>query len=151
MPFSCCTAMAEVQPPEKPETLREQGEAVVSDMRDAALHISRHLESLVELFHLELCEYGRGQARRLLALAVGSVLLVCAYLLLCLFAVVELQPHWGFMWAFLAVILFNVVAGGAALLVAALCKPAGVAPATAQEIKNDIRCIQLYLKGKAKS
>lgn len=143
--------MAEDQPPEKPETLREQGEAVVTDLRSVSLHVFRHLESLAELFSLELREYGRRQICYMMTLIAGAVLLLCAYLVLCFFAVVALSPLIGHTWAFLAVVAFNVVAGGVMLLVAALRKPDAVAPSTVQEIKNDIRCVQLYLKGKAKS
>lgn len=143
--------MAEVQPPAKSETLREQGGLIVSNVRDAVFYATRHLETLVELFQLELCEYGRKQTRRMIALIIGAVLLLCAYMLLCIFAVVELQPLMGTMWAFLAVFAFNVVVGLVALLVGALCKPTGVAPSTVQELKNDIRCVQLYLKEKENS
>lgn len=143
--------MAEPPTTTNPPTLREQGGEVVSDLRQAVLHATRHAESLAELLHLELGEYARGQVRRALALSVAAALFVCAYLLLCAFAVVELQPLLGTRWAILAVVLFNVALGLVALLVAALCKPAGVAPATVQEIKNDLRCVQLYLKGKEKS
>lgn len=143
--------MAEEQPQDNQPSLRQQGGEVVSDVREAVLQITRHVEALAELFHLELREYGRSQARRATALALGVALLMCAYLLLCIFAVVELQPVMGLRWAFLAVLVFNAVAGVMALLVAVLCKPSGVAPSTVQEIKNDIRCVQLYLKGKEKS
>lgn len=123
----------------------------MSDLRLAVLQTVRHVEALAELLQLELSEYVRGQARRMLAQVVAGVLLVCAYLMLCFFAVVELQTLVGMRWAILAVVVFNVVLGLVALLVAALCKPAGVAPSTVQELKNDVRCVQLYLKGREKS
>lgn len=143
--------MAETNPPEKPATLREQSGAVVSDVRDAVLHATRHLEALVELFRLELHEYRRCQVRRLVAVAVGAVMLLCSYMLLCLYAVVALQPYLGLLWSFMAVFMFNLIVGLAVLLVAALRRPTAIAPATSQEIKNDIECIKLYLKGKEKS
>lgn len=143
--------MPSLPPQENPQTLREQGREVISDVRQAALHATRHIEALAQLLQLELGEYARGQARRMLAAVMGAVLLVCAYLMLCFYAVVELQPLVGTRWALLAVVGVNVVLGLVALLVSALCKPAGVAPATLQELKNDVRCVQLYLKGREKS
>lgn len=142
--------MAEKASPENTPTLLEQGGEVVSDVRQAVLHTMQHVEALAELLHLELGEYAQRQARRAFVLAVAAVLLVSAYLMLCFYAVVELEPLVGMRWAILAVVAFNAVLGLVALLVAALCKPAGVAPATMQEIKNDVRCVQLYLKEKGK-
>lgn len=142
--------MAENRPSERP-SLFKQGEGVVSDVRGAVLSAARHFEALAELFMLELREYGQSQARRLVALLVGAVLLLSAYVMLCIFAVVLLWPVLGLDWAMGAVLAFNVVAGVVALLVAAACKPKGLAPATSQEIKDDIQCIKLYLKEKENS
>lgn len=138
--------MAENSQGENPPTLREQGGEVVSDLRQVLLHTTSHFEALAELLQLELEEYARGQFKRLVAIVLSAALLGCAYLLLCVWAVVELSPHIGLRWAFIGVALFNVVVGLVALIVGARCKPAGVAPATMQEIKNDVRCVQLYLK-----
>lgn len=142
--------MAEHQPTEQPSLL-EQGEGVVSDVKGAVLHAARHLEALYELFVLELREYGRHQMRRMVAMLVGAVLLGVAYLLLCMLAVAFLAVELGLMTALVIVIAFNALAGGVAVVVAAVCKPSGIAPATGQEIKDDIQCIKLYLKGKGRS
>lgn len=143
--------MADTDPPEQATTLRKQSGAVVSDVRASVLHAARHLEALAELFHLELKEYGRRQTRRLIAMLVGGVLLMCAYMLLCILAVAILQPLVGHLWAFVAVLLFNLVVGMIAMLIGLKSKPAAIAPATTQELKDDIQCIKLYLKGKEKS
>ena len=85
--------MAERELAEKVDSLRTQGGAVVSDVRTAVLHATRHLESLAELLQLELHEYGRAQVRRLALLAVGGILLLCAYALLCLLLVIWLEAY----------------------------------------------------------
>ncbi len=145
--------MAESHLPEKSASLREQGGAVLGGVREAVLHVARHVEALAELIQVELEEYGRRQAKRFTAVMVGVVLLLCAYLMLCIFAVLMLQtfvikPMWA---AVLAVAIFNALAGLIALLVSRCGKSAGVAPETVKELKNDIECVKLYLKGKEKS
>lgn len=132
-------------------TLREQSGAVVSDVRAAVLHSAQHLEALGELLRLELREYGRRQVRRVVTGALGVALLLCAYITGCFCVVVELQPLVGLRVAFLAVIIFNAVVGGVLLLAAALRKPASLAPTTCEEIKKDIECVKIYLKGNEKS
>lgn len=146
--------MAELSSPEKPPTLREQSGEVVADLRQAAAHGAHHIGALAELLQLELGEYMRGQTRRMVALMVGGVLLACAYLLLCLLAVEALRAYTSVpdvRYALLIVVGGNVLLGLVALWIGRLCKPAAVAPATLQEIKNDVQCIQLYLKNREKS
>ena len=142
--------MAKSEHPEEPATLREQGGAVLGGVREAVLHATRHVEALAELLQVELNEYGRRQARRLTAALVGVALLLCAYLMLCVFVVLVLilKPTWA---PVLAVVIFNALGGMVALLVGKCGKPAGVAPETVKELKNDLECVKLYLKGKENS
>ena len=56
------------------------------------------------------------------------------------------------MWAaVLAMAIFNALAGLVALLVSKRAKSEGVAPETVKELKNDLECVKLYLRGKEKS
>ncbi len=135
---------------EERSTLRQQSGAVVGGLRDAVLQLVRHVEALAELFELEMQEYVRRQKRYVVAMAVGAGLLGCAYLVLCIYAVLLLQPVLTLSWAVLSVVLFNVLVGFIALLVAGNSKPTGLAPDTVKEIKNDIECAKLYLNGKGK-
>lgn len=139
--------------PEKSASLRAQGSAVLGGVRGTVLHAMRHVEAIAELLQVELNEYGRRQARRLAAVMVGVVLLLCAYLMLCMFGVLMLQaflikPMWA---AVLAMAIFNALAGLVALLVSKRAKSEGVAPETVKELKNDLECVKLYLRGKEKS
>ncbi len=77
-----------------------------------------HLESLVELFELKIQEYVRRRKRYVAAMVVGAGLLGCAYLALCIYAVLLLQPVLTLSWAVLSVALFNALVGFIALLVA---------------------------------
>lgn len=129
-------------PPGSPEPSK----GVVSDACGAAVHAARHIGALAELFVLELQEYAHSQQRRMRALLVGGVLLLCAYLTLCAIVVALLHPVVGLLWALGIVAAFNAVAAGLAMAVAAARRPAGFAPATLQEIRADIQCIKLYTK-----
>lgn len=136
------------------DSLREQSGAVVHGVRAAVLHATQHFEALVELLQLELLEYGRAQVQRAALALAGVVLLVVAYLFLWMGLVMYCLAEWGsvgFICAVGAAVAFNLVAGGVALLAAVRRKPVGVAPATCRELKDDLQCIKLYLRGKDKS
>lgn len=138
--------------PDGSEPQPEQG-GIVSDVKDAALQAARHVESLAELLHIELQEYARFQVRRAVFVALGAVMLLIAYGLLCILAIDVLQrmAYMDERLSIVAVVAFNAILGLLLLCIGILRKPEGVAPATGQEIKNDIQCIKLYLQGKGKS
>lgn len=138
-------------PRERVAALQKQGEATLAGVRHAVLQATSHLEALLDLLCLELAEYGAHQAKRLLSLALGVVLLLCAYVLLCLFACVALSAWLGWLWAVGVVCLLNLLAGALALVVGVKCRPGPLAPATRQELKNDVQCIRLILREKSKS
>lgn len=138
--------MAPSEKTDKSDSLREQGGAVVSGVRAAALHATKHVEAVAELLMLELSEYGRTQMRRAIGIAVGAVFLLIAYVMLCWLVVCCCG-----MMGVIIVIAFNLLVGVVFLVCAMNNKPEGIAPATCQEIKDDLQCIRLYLKGKEKS
>lgn len=141
--------MSENTPPEQRPGIREQVGVALSSVRSSVLHATQHLEAVTELLQEELTEYGRKQTSRLVWLMVGCVLLGCAYLLLCVLAVLLLQPLvQSYPVAVALVLAFNLVAGFVTLLVSKRCKPDGVAPHTVQELKTDLEWIELSLKGK---
>ncbi len=132
-------------------TLQKQGGSVIADVREALLQVSDHLEAVLELFRLELREYGEKQVRRVVALVAGVFFLLCAYVVFCAFACVLLSMWLGWIWAVAVVCLINALLGGAAIVVGLKCKPGPIAPATMQELKDDVQCIKLMLKGNTKS
>ncbi len=132
-------------------TLQKQGGSVLANAREALLHTSEHLEAVLELFRLELREYGEKQVRRVVALVVGVFLLLCAYAIFCAFACVLLSSWLGWIWAVAVVCLVNALLGAVAIVVGLKCKPGPIAPATLQELKDDVQCIKLMLKGNTKS
>lgn len=146
--------MEKFVPPEENSSLRAQSGSVVSGVRAAVLQATRHLEALAELLQLELREYGRAQVLRVVTIVVGAALLLVAYAFFCFAAVVVSHELWGFLGACIAlgaVVLVNLLVGLAVLYVGIKRKPEGVAPATCRELKDDIQCVKLYLKGKEKS
>ncbi len=132
-------------------TLQKQGGSVLSDVREALLQTSDHLEAVLELFRLELREYGEKQARRIAALVAGVFLLLCAYFVFCALLCVLLSSWLGWVWAVAVVCLANALPGVAAVVMGLKCKPGAIAPATLQELKDDVQCIRLMLKGNTKS
>ncbi|MBQ1960419.1 MAG: phage holin family protein [Akkermansia sp.] len=132
-------------------TLQKQGGSVLSDARESLLQASEHIEAVLELFRLELREYGEKQVRRVVALVVGVFLLLCAYAVFCAFACVLLSTWLGWTWAVAVVCLVNALLGVVAIVVGLKNKPGAIAPATMQELKDDVQCLKLMLKGNTKS
>ncbi len=132
-------------------TLQEQGGEVVADARSAATEAVRHAEDLLELFRMELREYGQRQARRMVAILAGGVLLLVSYLLLCAALCVLLGRWLDWPLAVGSVFLVNFVLGLVLLICGVKMKPGPVAPATQQELKNDLQCLKLAIEQKRKS
>ncbi len=132
-------------------TLQAQGGEVLADARQAAVDATQHAEALVELFRLELREYGQRQARRMVALMVGVGLLLVSYLLFCAGLCVLLGQYVDWPLAVGIVFLVNFVGGLLLLICGVKSNPGPLAPATRQELKNDLQCIKLALAEKKKS
>ncbi len=137
--------------PDLVTSLQQRGGEVLTDARHAALDSVRHLEALIELFRLELREYGQRQARRMVAILAGAVLLLVSYLLLCAGLCVLLSLWVDWLWAVGIVFLVNFVAGLALLIHGIKSHPGPLAPATQQEIKNDFQCLKLAIAERKKS
>ncbi len=137
--------------PEVVSTLHERGGELVTDARQAALNTVQHLGALVELFRLELREYGQRQVRRMVAIVVGVGLLLVSYLLLCAVLCVLLGLWLDWHLAVAIVFLVN-FAGGLGLLICGIRKnPGPLAPATQQELRNDLQCLKIAIDENKKS
>ncbi len=132
-------------------TLQVQGGEVFADARQAATDATHHVEALVELFRLELREYGQRQARRMVSILVGAGLLLVSYLLFCAALCVLLGQYMAWPLAVGAVFLANAAIGALLLICGLYMKPGPLAPATQQELKNDLQCLKLALAEKKKS
>ncbi len=132
-------------------TLQEQGGEVLADARQAAANATQHAETLVELFRLEIREYGQRQARRMAAMAVGAGLMLVSYLLLCAALCVLLGQYMEMVYAVGIVFLANFLAGLLLLVCGAQSNPGPLAPATRQELKNDLQCVKSALTEKKNS
>ncbi len=132
-------------------TLCERGGEVASDARQAATNALEHMEALAELFRLELREYGQRQACRMVSILVGVGLLLVSYLLLCAALCVLLALWLDWHLAVALVFLVNFLAGLVLLICGLKMNPGPLAPATQQELKNDLQCIKLAIAEKKKS
>ncbi len=131
--------------------LQVRGGEVFADARQAANDAAQHAEALVSLFRLELREYGQRQARRMVAILVGGGLLLVSYLLLCAAVCVLLGQYLDWPLAVGIVFLANFAMGAILLICGLKSNPGPLAPATQQELKNDLQCLKLALAEKKKS
>ncbi len=137
--------------PDLVTTLHQRGGEVLSDAREVATEAVQHTEALLDLFRLELREYGQYQARRMTAILLGVGLLLVSYLLLCAALCALLGQFVDWPLAVGIVFLANVVVGLLLLLCGVKMNSGPLAPATRQELKNDLQCLKLALAEKKKS
>lgn len=135
------------KPKEQKSALREELAAVVQQARGVAQRTVEHTGALGELFSAEVKEYAAYQARRLVMAVVACVLLLGAYFSFCAVLAVFLSAWLGWLGALSAVCLLNVVVAVVLLLMAKSMSGKRLAPATAEELKNDWQCLKLLCKG----
>ena len=131
---------------ERVSALRDEAAAVVQQSCAVAQRAAEHAGALGSLLSAEVKEYAVHQAQRLVMAVVAVVLLLGAYGVLCALLSVLLGYYVGLAWALAAVVCLNaLVAGG---LLYRVRKMAGkkLAPATAEELKNDWECLKLLCK-----
>ncbi len=127
-------------------SLQEQGGELLSEIRNAAAHVKSHAGSLLSLFCLDLAEYIAQQRRRVVMFIAAGIAFLVGYLLLCVWAVLALQPVFAsWLWAVAVVFAFNVLVGILMLVKACRAKPAPLAAATKAELKNDLECLKILL------
>ena len=125
-------------------TLQQQGGILADDIRRLAGHSSAHIKSLVALLRLELAEYVKQRRRQALLYAVAGVFLLVAYLSFCLLCGIMMYRCTGSCeGAVVFVLLLNLLAACFVFAKAVKSKPAPLAEATREEIKNDIACLKI--------
>lgn len=135
------------KPKAQKSALREELAAVVQQARGVAQRTVEHTGALGELFSAEVKEYAAHQAKRLVMTVLACVLLLGAYFTFCAVLAVLLSAWLGWLGAFGAVCLINVVIAVVLLLMVKSMSGKRLAPATAEELKNDWQCLKLLCKG----
>ena len=126
--------------------LQEQGAEVVGGMKEVAVSTFAHIGALVRLLQLELQQYAAHQARRLVLVAVGGLLLLVGYLVFCACACVAAHAWLGsWLLATGLVCAVHVIIGLVILLIGLKSSPGPVAPATRQEIQHDLECLKILI------
>lgn len=135
---------------EQKSLLKEEAVAVMQQARGVAQRAVEHTGALGALFSEEVKEYAAHQVQRLIMAVLGGVLLLGAYFVLCALLAVLLAMCIGLAWALVVVFLLNLLVG--IWLLMAVKRMAGkkLAPATAQELRNDWQCFKLLCKENSK-
>lgn len=135
---------------EQKSLLKEEAVTVMQQARGVAQRAVEHTGALGALFSEEVKEYAAHQVQRLIMAVLGGVLLLGAYFVLCALLAVLLAMYIGLAWALVVVFLLNLLVG--IWLLMAVKRMAGkkLAPATAQELRNDWQCLKLLCKENSK-
>lgn len=135
---------------EQRSVLREEAVAVVQQARGVAQRAVEHTGALGALLSAEIKEYAAHQVKRLAMLVVACVLLLGAYGVLCALLAVLAAELIGMAWALAAVVALNVLIALVLLLCVKNMAGKQLAPATAEELKNDWQCLKLLCKESSK-
>lgn len=131
---------------EQNSVLREEAVAVVRQVRSVAQRAVEHTSALGALFSEEVKEYTAHQLQRLAMIIVACVLLLAAYFLLCAAAAALLSIWLHPALALAVVFIINLIMAAVLLLKARRMGGRKLAPATAEELKNDWQCLKLLCK-----
>ena len=135
---------------EQKSLLKEEAVAVMQQARGVAQRAVEHTGALGALFSEEVKEYAAHQVQRLIMAVLGGVLLLGAYFVLCALLAVLLAMYIGLAWALVVVFLLNLLVGIWLLMVVKRMAGKKLAPATAQELRNDWQCLKLLCKENSK-
>ena len=126
---------------------KEEGMAMARSLREAGAAALSHLEALYGLLKLELEEASKrlGQKMALLLLAAFMDLFVW-----CLLTMI-MAYYWNIIAGLAVTAGFHILVAAIALAMFSRIRVTPIAPATAEELKTDLSCLQMALKKSSNS
>ena len=115
---------------------KEEGMAMVRSLRETGTAALAHAEALAALLKLELKEASKRLGKKTALLLMGAFMAFFGYLFLWCLLTVVMAYFWGIIAGLAVTTGFH--------LLAAHVTP--IAPATAEELKTDLSCLQMALK-----
>lgn len=130
---------------------KEDGQAIVSSIKEIFSATKEHFSALGSLLVIELKEASQRLGKKLVLLLITAFMAVIGYLFLWAGIAVYLSEHIGLPWAILSVAIFHFLWAITAFLISNDIKVTPIAPATAEEIKTDVTCLQIALNKNSNS
>lgn len=125
---------------------KEEGAAMVRSLRETGVAALAHVEALAALFKLELEEASKRLGKKMALLLLGAFMAVFGYLFLWCLLTMVMAYFWGIIAGLAVTTGFHLLAAAVALILFSLTHVTPIAPATAEELKTDLSCLQMALK-----
>ena len=119
---------------------KEEGAAMVRSLRETGAAALDHVEALAALLKLELEEASKRLGRKM------ALLLLAAFMAIFGFLTMVMAHFWGIIAGLAVTTGIHLVAAAVALILFSRTHVTPIAPATAEELKTDLSCLQMALK-----
>ncbi len=124
---------------------------MVGSAKKTAAKFAEHAKALSALLALELNESAQRLGRKVSLLILALFMVICGYLLLWVLLTAVMAHFLGWIIALAISTGFHFLVAIVALVKACKVKVGPLAPATAEELKNDLTCLQMALRKDANS
>lgn len=130
---------------------KEEGIAMARSLKEAGTAVLDHAAALCNLLKLELREVSQRLGKKTALLLLAVFMALFGYLFLwCLLATV-MAYYWGIIAGLAVTAGFHLAAAVAAWTMFSRIHVTPIAPATAEELKTDLSCLQMALKKSSNS
>lgn len=125
---------------------KEEGMAMVRSLRETGTAALAHAEALAALLKLELKEASSRLGKKTAFLLMGAFMAFFGYLFLWCLLTVVMAYFWGIFAGLAVTTGFHLLAAAAGFILFSRTHVTPIAPATAEELKTDLSCLQMALK-----
>ena len=122
---------------------KEEGAAMVRSLRETGAAALDHVEALAALLKLELEEASKRLGRKMALLLLAAFMAIFG---LWCFLTMVMAHFWGIIAGLAVTTGIHLVAAAVALILFSRTHVTPIAPATAEELKTDLSCLQMALK-----
>ena len=123
---------------------KEEGMAMARSLREAGAAALSHLEALYGLLKLELEEASKRLGQKMALLLLAAFMAFFGYLLI-------MAYYWNIIAGLAVTAGFHILVAAIALAMFSRIRVTPIAPATAEELKTDLSCLQMALKKSSNS
>ena len=125
---------------------KEEGAAMIRSLRETGTAALAHAEALVALLKLEFKETTQKLGKKTVLLLMGAFMAFFSYFFLWCLLTAVMAYFWGIIAGLAVTTGFHLLAAVAGFILFSRIHVTPIAPATAEELKTDLSCLQMALK-----
>lgn len=130
---------------------KEEGMAIIHSIKETGSALLTHVLALASLLKLELSEASQRLGKKMLLLLIGCLMAGFFYLFLWSLLTAVMAHFWGIIIALAVTTGIHLLMAVVAFILCCKTHVTPIAPATAEELKTDLSCLQMALKKNSQS